>query len=41
MKKDIKISIVENVQILATKEWDKDFEFCGLNIENFKCLYIP
>ena len=25
MKKDIKIPIVENVQIVATKEWDKDF----------------
>ncbi|MCF6307457.1 MAG: hypothetical protein L3J09_05825 [Flavobacteriaceae bacterium] len=25
MKKDIKIPIAENVQIIATKEWDKDF----------------
>ncbi len=25
MKKDIKIPIVENIQIVATKEWDKDF----------------
>jgi len=25
MKKDIQISKVENVQIIATKEWDKDF----------------
>lgn len=25
MKKDIKIPVVENVQIVATKEWDKDF----------------
>ncbi len=25
MKKDIKIPIAENIQIIATKEWDKDF----------------
>ncbi len=25
MKKDIKIPKVENIQIVATKEWDKDF----------------
>ena len=25
MKKDIQIPLVENVQIVATKEWDKDF----------------
>jgi len=25
MKKDIEIPIAENIQIIATKEWDKDF----------------
>ncbi len=25
MKKDIEIPIAENIQIVATKEWDKDF----------------
>ncbi|MFK5982170.1 MAG: hypothetical protein QM499_04575 [Flavobacteriaceae bacterium] len=25
MKKDIKIPKVENIQVVATKEWDKDF----------------
>lgn len=25
MKKDIKIPFAENIQIVATKEWDKDF----------------
>ena len=25
MKKDIKIPVVEKIQVLATQEWDKDF----------------